>query len=166
LFTYTICFIRQEDRLLLLNRFKAPNMGLWNGIGGKIEQGETLLQSIAREIYEETGLAIPENVIDFGGVVRWVSESFDSGMYLFYCELPPQIELQSPKLMDEGILMWYSIDWVLDKENEGVAHNIKYFLPHLLKGEYGLQHLFTYNDEDQLLSYEYQVLEKDQMIHV
>lgn len=154
MYKYTICFIRQEDKLLLLNRFKSPNMGLWNGIGGKIEQGEALRQSILREIYEETGLTISESTIDFGGVVRWVSNSFDSGMYLFYCELAPQIKLEAPMLMDEGILMWHSIDWVLNKENEGVAHNIKYFLPHLLRGEYEIEHLFTYDDEDQLLSYE------------
>lgn len=54
---YTICFLKQGDKILLLNREKPQWMGAWNGVGGKIEQGETPLVSALREIKEETGLA-------------------------------------------------------------------------------------------------------------
>lgn len=36
---YTLCLIRNDDQLLLLNRVKKPQMGMWNGVGGKIEVG-------------------------------------------------------------------------------------------------------------------------------
>ena len=30
---YTLCFIKKDNEFLMLNRIKAPNMGLWNGVG-------------------------------------------------------------------------------------------------------------------------------------
>lgn len=54
--TYNICFIRRGDQILLLNRQKSSWMGAWNGIGGKIEQGESPVESVRREVLEETGL--------------------------------------------------------------------------------------------------------------
>lgn len=51
---YTICFIKRADNILLLNREKPGWMGSWNGVGGKIETGETPIECILREIYEET----------------------------------------------------------------------------------------------------------------
>jgi 8-oxo-dGTP diphosphatase len=57
---YTICFIKRKDEILLLNRNKKPNMGLWNGVGGKIETGETPFEGIIRETWEETGLLLKE----------------------------------------------------------------------------------------------------------
>lgn len=40
LFKYNVCFLKSEDRILMLNREKAPIMGVWNGVGGKNEVGE------------------------------------------------------------------------------------------------------------------------------
>lgn len=35
MFNQTLCFIRKDDEILMLNRQKAPLQGLWNGVGGK-----------------------------------------------------------------------------------------------------------------------------------
>jgi 8-oxo-dGTP diphosphatase len=46
----------------MLNREKSPLLGLWNGVGGKIEQGETAKVSVLREIEEETELILDDVV--------------------------------------------------------------------------------------------------------
>ena len=46
------------DRVLLIKRGHAPLKGQWSLPGGRVEVGETLEQAIAREVHEETGLAI------------------------------------------------------------------------------------------------------------
>ncbi|MCT6809298.1 MAG: NUDIX domain-containing protein, partial [Staphylococcus epidermidis] len=68
---YTICFIKKDKEILLLNRNKKPNMGMWNGVGGKIEGSESHLESIIRETYEETGIIL-NNPLYVGNVV-WKS---------------------------------------------------------------------------------------------
>ncbi len=49
MYKYTICFIKKGKKILLLNRNKKPNMGMWNGVGGKIEDNETPYEGIIRE---------------------------------------------------------------------------------------------------------------------
>ncbi len=47
-----------EGRVLLIERGKEPNLGLWSVPGGRLEGQETLAQGVAREIREETGLVV------------------------------------------------------------------------------------------------------------
>jgi len=160
---YTICFIQCGDELLLLNRIKSPNMGLWNGIGGKLEPPETPQQGIVREIEEETGIHIDPNFVQDAGIVRWISEHEQSGMYVFYCEVPTK-EVVTPKAVDEGILMWKSLSWVLHKDNAGVVDNIRHFLPSLLQKAFSMEHIFNYNAQDELVGYEARPLNVEQQI--
>jgi 8-oxo-dGTP diphosphatase len=52
-------FVRDADgRLLVVERGQPPGEGMWSVPGGKQEPGETLAQAVAREVREETGLAV------------------------------------------------------------------------------------------------------------
>lgn len=48
----------QDDAVLLVKRAHAPLMGEWSLPGGVVELGESLEAAVAREIAEETGLAV------------------------------------------------------------------------------------------------------------
>lgn len=52
------CMIIRENKILLMNRNKEPYMGWWAFPGGKVEQGESTLNAVVREISEEIGLDI------------------------------------------------------------------------------------------------------------
>ncbi|HEM1662636.1 TPA: NUDIX domain-containing protein, partial [Listeria monocytogenes] len=79
MYKYTLCFIQRADEILLLNRQKSPWMGSWNGVGGKIEQGETLLESVQREITEETGISSNDYEIRDIGEMKWFVDGENLG---------------------------------------------------------------------------------------
>lgn len=50
-----------EGKLLFLRRTKSPAAGQWWFAGGRIHKGETLQQTLHREVKEETGLKISDS---------------------------------------------------------------------------------------------------------
>jgi len=49
---------RDDGRVLLASRTKAPSDGLFSLPGGRVETGETLQEAAIREVMEEVGIAI------------------------------------------------------------------------------------------------------------
>ena len=52
------CIVENSGRILLLKRAIEPGIGRWSLPSGHYEPGETAEDGIAREILEETGLAV------------------------------------------------------------------------------------------------------------
>ena len=50
--------ILQDNRLLVVNAYPAGQSDLWCAPGGGVERGSSLPDNLAREVHEETGLAI------------------------------------------------------------------------------------------------------------
>lgn len=57
--------IFRNDQLLLVRRAREPGRGLYSVPGGRVEHGETLHEALAREVTEETSLAI--DIVGFAG---------------------------------------------------------------------------------------------------
>lgn len=48
----------ESARLLLIKRGHEPGRGLWSLPGGRVEAGESLVDAMVREVFEETGLVV------------------------------------------------------------------------------------------------------------
>jgi 8-oxo-dGTP diphosphatase len=88
---YTIGFCIAGDTVLMLHRNFPPNQHLWNGIGGRIEPGESPDDAIARELMEEAALDSRQALsVKYVGIVTWthVQDSTNShkGMYAYIIE--------------------------------------------------------------------------------
>ena len=97
----TLCLIYRDDRILLQNRIKKD----WRGYtlpGGHIEPGESVVESVIREMKEETGLAIFQPRLC--GIKQF---PIDGGRYIVFLFKTDRFtgELRSS---DEGEMEWVS----------------------------------------------------------
>lgn len=70
----------KDDAVLLVQRGRAPNLGIWAIPGGSLELGESLQQGAEREVLEETGVRVRAGRViyafdsverDEAGVIRY-----------------------------------------------------------------------------------------------
>ena len=54
----TLVLLREGTKVLLGMKKRGFGVGKWNGFGGKVEAGETVVEAAAREVNEECGLTV------------------------------------------------------------------------------------------------------------
>jgi 8-oxo-dGTP diphosphatase len=52
----TLLFLRRDTEILLAMKKRGFGVGKWNGVGGKVEEGESYEQAAIRECQEEIGV--------------------------------------------------------------------------------------------------------------
>lgn len=149
---YTICFCLRGDEVLMLYRSTPPNASRWNGLGGKIEQGETPLANIHREMLEEAEIDLREaQELRFAGLVTWTSGADPTrpsrGMYAFLAHLAPNFPTWPDRATPEGLLSWKPLAWVCDPRNPAVVSNIPHFLPKMLATAAAQEYACRYQGE-------------------
>ena len=88
-----LVFLRDAaGRHLLIRRAKAPNLGCWSPVGGKLEMasGESPFECAIREVAEETGHPVEARDLHLFGMVseRGYEASAHWLMFLFDCRKP------------------------------------------------------------------------------
>lgn len=53
----TLCCVYNDTHILLGERKYGKLAGIWNGFGGKVEEGETIEEAAVRELQEECGIS-------------------------------------------------------------------------------------------------------------
>lgn len=123
----TLCYLRKDGKTLMIHRIRKQNdvhQGKWNGLGGKLEQGETPEECVIREVREESGLIVTDPVLK--GLLTFPSFAHDEDWYAFVF-VARQF---SGELIDsqEGFL-----EWIDDAElpNLNLWEGDRIFLPWL-----------------------------------
>lgn len=109
----TLCYIENDDKILLLHRIKKENdvhEGKWIGVGGKLEEEESPEECIIREVKEETGLDIKNPKLR--GVMTFPKFKDNED---WYCFLYTATEFTGELIeCNEGELKWIEKSKVLD----------------------------------------------------
>ncbi|MFH1583076.1 MAG: 8-oxo-dGTP diphosphatase [Candidatus Falkowbacteria bacterium] len=143
-----LCYlINNKGEVLLQYKRRGFGVGKWNGPGGKVEPGETIEQSVVREVKEEAGLDIvnlektAELEFYFKGREEWDNITHVYVVKDFSGEIIAS---------DEGELKWFKIEEVpFDKMWDDDPH----WLPKILAGEF-MKMKFYFDHEGNLQKYE------------
>ena len=116
----------KTDRFLYLLRTDSKNPGNWGIPGGRIEEGETLLEGVMRECEEEIGLfPVDAKLIP---IQKFVNHNFT--YHTFFCEIENEFipilndehcgyawvgENQYPKPLHPGLFTTMNFDIVQEK---------------------------------------------------
>ena len=104
LYNLILVLNKDQNKVLFLYRSKDPYKGLYNLIGGKIEDNETFLESAYRELFEETG--ITRNDITLTPFIDYTWHTLGSKMKVFIGKLNRNVEL----VEEIHQLHWMDID--------------------------------------------------------
>ncbi len=120
----TACYLKKDDKVLMI-KFNNKWGQVYAPPGGKFEPGESPLDCIIREYYEETGLKIINPKLQ--GISYW-KDSYEGIIFIYVAEdYDGEI-----KESDEGKLEWVHIDNLYKIEQ---FDQNKIFTPNLFKDE-------------------------------
>jgi len=107
---YTVCLIRDGDRVLLVNRPDKLGFPGFIGPGGKVEMTESVSEGARREVFEETGLIV-KNLV-YKGLDELVSAK-SNYRYMCFNYLATSFEGELLSNPPEGELVWVHISEAL-----------------------------------------------------
>jgi 8-oxo-dGTP pyrophosphatase MutT (NUDIX family) len=133
---YNLCLVFSPDMksTLVIKKNKGPYPDKLNSPGGKIEDNESQLDSVYRELNEETGYK------SIDGWLCWmmdISYSKDD-LSIWFFKLVNNPDITEIKEMDEGTMFWISVEDCFLQNNINLFAgdgNFLYFIQYALKSE-------------------------------
>ena len=135
----TMCAVIDSDKVLMINRKK--NWKGWAFPGGHLENGESMLECVIREIKEETGLII--NDISYKGFTHFYNPTKGNSHIInnYLCKSFDGVLITE---CSEGDIAWININ---ELESLNLAEGMIYRLP--LFFEKGLNELYIEWNENE-----------------
>jgi len=113
----TLGYVLSPDgrRVLLVHRNARPedeHLGKYNGLGGKMEPEEDIVDCMRREIREEAGIECTD--MQLRGSVNWPGFGKNGEDWLGFIFLITRFEGTPPDSNPEGTLEWVNLDAIHD----------------------------------------------------
>ena len=119
-----VVFNNDLKKALFCIRAKEPYKGLYNFVGGKVEENETDDEAAYRELYEETGISNQDIELDHFMDLNYFK--YGNNIQVYYGILKHEVSLVEEK----NKLEWLTInDELLDNSKFGGNYNI----PHIIR---------------------------------
>ena len=119
-----VVFDADLKKVLFCIRAKEPYKGLYNFVGGKVEENETNDEAAYRELYEETGISNKDIELDHLMDLNYFK--YENNIQVYYGILKHEVTLVEEK----NKLEWVTLsDELLDNSKFGGNYNI----PHIIR---------------------------------
>lgn len=126
-----LLFTKDFKKVLLIKRNKKPFANLYNGIGGKIELGETVKEATIRECMEEAKIQIKSPKLLMTCIYpKSINAEEEKEMAVLY-DIVDEVNVEEN---DEGTFEWKDINFALDFNNKQIAglSNLAQFIKEIL----------------------------------
>ena len=160
---------RDRDEVLMIRRDARPDddhYGKVNGLGGKVETDEDIVESLRREIREEASLELTQ--LRLRGTITWSNFGPNREDWLGFVFLADQWTGEPPNHNEEGSLVWVQRRLLLDACSEDPATRQRaglnmwagdrHFVPLVFDDDPRVFHGTMPYDADQPLSWSYERL--------
>ncbi len=123
-----VVFNKTLDKSLFCIRAKDPYKGLYNFVGGKVEEGETSEEAAYRELFEETGISKKDIDLDHFMDINYFK--YENSLQIYYGILKHDVEL----VEEINKLEWKDInDELLDNSKFAGNYNIPHIIRQIMK---------------------------------
>lgn len=126
----TLLLLRREGQILLAKKKRGFGTGLYNGVGGKVELGETVEQAMIRECEEE--IFVTPTEYEKMGTIRFKEYMKDELTDLTFHLYVATSWIGEPKESEEMNPSWFDLDKIPYSE---MFKDDSYWLPIVLKGQ-------------------------------
>lgn len=119
---YVVILLFNVDmsKILLIKRKKNPYLGLYNGIGGKIEENESVFECCLRETIEEINVKLfnPKLLVTY---IYPESNGLHKNSNIELNVMYDIIKESKIEENEEGTFEWLPVEFVLDTNNKLIA---------------------------------------------
>lgn len=147
----TEAIARRGDKILLGRRKKQGfGQGKWLGLGGKVDEGESIEQAMIRECQEESGIEVTKFIKRGVLTFHYINDPI---MEVHYYEIK-EFDNQ-PKDSNEMEVAWVELNKI---PYEKMWPNDKYWLPALLDNK-DFEGEFYFDNNYQITRYKFNIIE-------
>ena len=134
-----LVYVECAGHVLMIHRASRESdihSGKWNGLGGKLELGESGLEAAKRELFEESGIDLPYESFQARGLMHFpnfkTQKNEDWLVYLFWAKAPDSLLKQALPKIPEGQPSWVP---QADLLSLNLWPGDKIFFPMIARGE-------------------------------
>jgi mutator protein MutT len=145
----TLVFLIQKfdnniQNIVLAMKKRGFGINKWNGVGGKVEPGETIEQAAIRETEEEISVVI-KDIVKVAELTFYFSENPDWNqvVHVYFAENWEGEPIESEEMKPQ----WYTVDSI---PYENMWPDDIFWLPEVIKGQ-KLKASFTLDSHDTIL---------------
>lgn len=143
----TLLLLRRENEILLAKKKRGFGTGKYNGVGGKIESGETVEDAMIRECIEE--IHVTPTKYEKMGTIEFIEFVKNEKTNLTFHLFVATSWIGEPKESEEMKPKWFKLDEIPYNE---MFIDDSYWLPIVLEGN-KVKAFFEFDEDWNLLSY-------------